>query len=389
MTRQNLDRVDQLLKPVTLPHLSDYPLVSVLTPSYNYAHYLPEAIDSVLAQTYPHFEMVICDDGSSDESCAIIQRYVRRDPRIKLLRKDNGGATSALNAAYFESSGQVVCLLDADDRYLPTKLETVVRGFQAHSNSGFLGHRMFRIDADGRRCGVTSILDEHPSGWYGPFMVRYGDIPGLAITSGLCLRREISDLLFPQPERFGNFGEAAITALAPLMTPLIGTPEPLAEYRCHGSNDSNGRLTLKTVDRQVEIHKMKRELQKEFLRSVHPDLAYVFPGFDHRSGFLLSTYIHARLQVKGETRGAFHNLVRSESFHTLHPAIRLFWFLSVLLPRPIFRHALDWIWGPGRLKALAWQVTRYWTEGKFPTVRAKKYTKLTGHPTNLDRPALR
>jgi hypothetical protein len=389
MTRHNVDEVDQLLKPVVLPPLSDYPLVSVLTPNYNYACYLPEAIDSVLEQTYKHFELIICDDGSSDESCAIVQSYAQRDPRIRLLRQGNRGATSALNAAYRESSGEVVCLLDADDRFLPKKLEMVVRGFQSHPESGFLGHRMFRIDADGRRCGVTSILDKHPSGWYGPFMVRYGDIPGLAITSGLCLRKEIGDLLFPQPEMFGNFGEAAITALAPLMTPLIGTTEPLAEYRCHGRNDSNGRVTLETVGRQVEIHKMKRELQKEFLRTVHTGLADTFPGFDHRSGLLLSTYIRARLQVKGKVPGAYRNLVKSESFHTFHPAIRSFWFLSVLLPRPLFRYALDGIWGPGRLKALVWQGTRYLAAANSRTAGDQRYAKITRHSTGLDRPALR
>jgi glycosyltransferase involved in cell wall biosynthesis len=363
MTRQNREKIEQLLRPVELPPLSDYPLVSVLTPNYNYARYLPEAIDSVLAQTYTHFEMIVCDDGSADESCAIVQRYAQRDPRIKLVRKQNGGATSALNAAYRASSGRVVCLLDADDRYLPNKLEMVVRGFQSHPDSGFLGHRMFRIDADGRRSGVIAMLDKHPSGWYGPFIVRYGDVPGLAIASGLCLRREISDLVFPQPETLGNFGEAAITALAPLMTPLIGTSEPLTEYRCHGRNDSNGRITLATVDRQLEIHKMKWELQKEYLRSVHPSLAEAFSGFDHRSGILVSTYIHSRLQVKGKVLLAYRNLVQSESFHTLHPAVRLFYLFSVLLPRPLFRYVLDGFWGPGRLKALAWRVLKYLPEG--------------------------
>jgi glycosyltransferase involved in cell wall biosynthesis len=393
MSRHNLEAILELLKPVELPPLSAYPFVSVLTPNYNYARYLPEAIESVLAQTYRHFEMIVCDDGSSDESCAIAKRYVQQDSRIKLVSKENGGATSAVNAAYRESSGDIVCLLDADDRYLPYKLETVVRGFRANPECGFLGHRMFRITVDGRRCGVTSLLDEHPSGWYGPFIVRYGDIPGLAIASGLCFRKEIGKLLFPQPEILGNYGEAAITALAPLMTPLIGTSEPLAEYRCHGRNDSNGRVTLKSVDRGLEVHKMKWELQREYLASVNANLAEIFSGCDRRSGTLISTYIHSRLEPRGEVSGAYRNLVLSEGFQTLHPAIRLFWSLSILLPRPLFRSVLDGVWGPGCLKALAWRIIRYLSNGKSQILSdgsadmgyQSEYARLSARAAGADR----
>jgi glycosyltransferase involved in cell wall biosynthesis len=233
MSSRHLEEIVQLLKPIELTPLRENLLVSVLTANYNYARYLPEAIESVLAQSYTNFELIVCDDGSTDESCSLVEHYARRDPRIKLIRKANGGVASALNAAYRESKGEIVCLLDADDRFLPEKLAMVVQGFESHPDSGFLGHRMFLIDADGHRQGRKPLFRRHPSGWYGPFVVRYGDWPpGLSFGSGLCLRREISDLIFPMPVKFASGADGVICVLAPLMTPIVGIDVPLTDYRC-------------------------------------------------------------------------------------------------------------------------------------------------------------
>jgi glycosyltransferase involved in cell wall biosynthesis len=78
------------LRPMELPPLSENPLVSVLVANYNYARYIGDALESMIAQSYPHFELIVCDDGSSDDSCAVVERYVKRDRRIRLIRKENG-----------------------------------------------------------------------------------------------------------------------------------------------------------------------------------------------------------------------------------------------------------------------------------------------------------
>jgi glycosyltransferase involved in cell wall biosynthesis len=361
MSSRHLEEIVQLLKPIELTPLRENLLVSVLTANYNYARYLPEAIESVLAQSYTNFELIVCDDGSTDESCSLVEHYARRDPRIKLIRKENGGVASALNAAYWESKGEIVCLLDADDRFLPEKLAMVVQGFESHPDSGFLGHRMFLIDADGHRQGRKPLFRRHPSGWYGPFVVRYGDWPpGLSFGSGLCLRREISDLIFPMPVKFASGADGVICVLAPLMTPIVGIDVPLTDYRCHGQNVTNtAKVTLECVERDLYLLEMIWEHRREYLQRVDPRLNEVSLEFNRHVGTLMFTYMQTRLRAKGGSLSAYRNLVRAEGFRVFHPVTRWFWRFSILLPGPLFRHALNEVLRPGRVKQFISRATKH------------------------------
>lgn len=97
--------------------------VSIITPCYNGAKYISETIDSVLAQTYRDWEMIIIDDGSTDESVQILERYVNTDDRIKLIRQENAGSAAARNNGIRNASGQYIALLDADDLWESCFLE--------------------------------------------------------------------------------------------------------------------------------------------------------------------------------------------------------------------------------------------------------------------------
>jgi hypothetical protein len=357
MQEHSFEKIVQLLKPVELAPLTENPLVSVLTANYNYAGYLPEALESVQAQTYANFEVIVCDDGSTDESCNVAERYALKDPRIKLLRKNNGGVSSALNAAYRDCKGEIVCLLDADDRFLPEKLERIVKAFRSHPSRGFLGHKMFLVDADGHREGLKPLFVNHPSGWYGAFVARSGDFPpGLAFGSALCLRREISDLIFPLPEKFKSGADGVIMTLAPLMTPVIGIDDPLAEYRFHGRNVTNtAQVSSDFLNAEARLDSMYWDLRREYLGSVHPCLGEVLPKFDQRMRTLTSAYVQARMQTTGGSLAAHRNLMRAEGFAALHPALRWFWRLSILLPRSLFRLALNEVMRPGLVKQMVWR----------------------------------
>src|SRR6476660_5130840 len=118
------------------------PRVSVCIPSYNHAPYLAEAIDSVLAQTYRDFEIVLVDDGSTDDSLEIAQGYAARFPDVvRVLTHANHanlGISETVNLAYQESRGEFWSGLPSDDMLYPDKLERQVAFLDAHPNIGWL-----------------------------------------------------------------------------------------------------------------------------------------------------------------------------------------------------------------------------------------------------------
>jgi glycosyltransferase involved in cell wall biosynthesis len=99
-------------------------LVSIITPMYNASRFVMQTIDSVLAQTYPHWEMIIVDDGSKDNSAEIIKQYVEKDARIKYLSQVNAGSAAARNNGIRNAEGRYIALLDADDLWEPEFLES-------------------------------------------------------------------------------------------------------------------------------------------------------------------------------------------------------------------------------------------------------------------------
>jgi len=100
--------------------------VSVVIPVYNTASYLPACLDSILAQTFTDFELLVVDDGSTDASPAICDDYARRDARIKVFHQENAGVSAARNFALSHASGKWACFVDSDDTVLPGYLAEMV-----------------------------------------------------------------------------------------------------------------------------------------------------------------------------------------------------------------------------------------------------------------------
>jgi len=99
------------------------PLVSIIIPSFNRAHTLERAVNSVLKQSFTDFECIIVDDGSTDDTSKIIHKLQTQDDRVKSVMSENQGVSAARNLGFSKSSGQWIALLDSDDEWLPTKLE--------------------------------------------------------------------------------------------------------------------------------------------------------------------------------------------------------------------------------------------------------------------------
>ena len=109
------------------------PKVSVIIPAYNQAQYLPDALDSVLAQTYTNWETIIVDDGSPDNVAEIAARYSGCDSRIKFLHTDNYGLSAARNTGAAHSDGEYLVFLDGDDKIAPEYIENCVKALQSDS----------------------------------------------------------------------------------------------------------------------------------------------------------------------------------------------------------------------------------------------------------------
>jgi glycosyltransferase involved in cell wall biosynthesis len=240
MTDENFDQIANKLKPIDLPPLPEKPLVSVLMTSYNYGRFIGEAIESVLKQTYQNFEIVVCDDGSIDNSFQVVQQYVERDPRVSLIVKENGGFASALNACYSACRGEVAALLDADDIYTPEKLEAVVNGFRRNGRAGMCVHWYVVIVG-----GVGSWRDSFPrhvplpEGWVAPEALRTGGAPyPLGPTSCLSFRRPLAERLFPIPLRLAMV-DNYLSYVAQFLTEVCAVRVPLTRYRLHGQNMTN------------------------------------------------------------------------------------------------------------------------------------------------------
>jgi glycosyltransferase involved in cell wall biosynthesis len=120
--------------------MSYLPLVSVVMAAYKSAQFLPEAIGSVIAQTYPHWELHVVDDGSPDNTADVVRPFLR-DPRIRYHYQENKGQASAKNRGLRSSRGELIAFLDADDMWASAKLEKQVPAFAGHPEIGLVHTR--------------------------------------------------------------------------------------------------------------------------------------------------------------------------------------------------------------------------------------------------------
>ncbi len=137
------------------------PTVSVLMPVYNGERYIAEAMESVFAQTFRDFELLIVEDGSTDNSLSVIQKF--NDERLRVLRNDgNKGLMVTRNRAIQESKGRYLAFLDCDDVALPTRMEKQVAYLEAHPEIGLLGSWVQPIDEEGKNSGEVWQKDASP-----------------------------------------------------------------------------------------------------------------------------------------------------------------------------------------------------------------------------------
>jgi glycosyltransferase involved in cell wall biosynthesis len=143
-----------------------HPKISVVMPVYNAAAHLAEAVRSVLAQSFADFELLIINDGSTDNSAQILKRF--SDPRLRILDQKNCGVVAALNRGIREARGSLICRMDSDDICIPDRLARQAEYLDAHSDIALVGGFITTIDEDGHELApVVPYPLTHEEIWAG------------------------------------------------------------------------------------------------------------------------------------------------------------------------------------------------------------------------------
>lgn len=218
--------------------------VSVIVMNYNYERYLKVAIESCLQQTYPNVEVIVVDDGSTDNSKDIINGF---GSKIVPVFKKNGGQASALNAGFNASKGQIICLLDADDLYIPERIQYIVDIFQADLEIDWVFTESAPVETE--ELLAEKLPSVYQKIWDAPdestltkidfrHNIENGEIPGFTpSTSNLCFSRKILEKIFPLPEIKGVSGMAITDLYMKSLAAGLGkgykTTKELGIYRFH------------------------------------------------------------------------------------------------------------------------------------------------------------
>jgi glycosyltransferase involved in cell wall biosynthesis len=238
---------------------SESQLVSVIIPNFNYAHYLEEAIESVLMQTYPDIEIILVDDGSTDNSIEIANRYL---DRITFISKVNGGVSSARNVGFKNSTGSYICFLDADDFWEKNKVELQLKK-ALETNIGLIYSGI--LECDSRLIPVREIKPF----FQGDCEKKYRFKPGSAIailgTSTALIRRDVLDEVGLFDLELNTSADWDFLRRISKVTDFGYVSSPLVRYRRHTRNMSSSSLARYYSDNEKALDKMVSEYAKSNL----------------------------------------------------------------------------------------------------------------------------
>ena len=207
-------------------------LVSIITPAYTAARFVEETARSVMAQTHPHWEMLIVDDCSKDDTRAVLERLSATEPRIRpIFQPKNGGPARARNTALEAARSPVVAFLDSDDLWLPEKLERQL-AFMRAQQSGFGFTQFRRINHDGTQVGKLRTV---------PARMTYADLlknTAIATSTVIIDRAICGDFRMPYAYYDDFTGWLGVLKRGGF---AVGMPEDLMRYRVVGQSVSRNK----------------------------------------------------------------------------------------------------------------------------------------------------
>jgi glycosyltransferase involved in cell wall biosynthesis len=218
--------------------MAERPLVSVIVAAFQAEAFLEDAIASILAQDYAPFEVVVCDDGSTDRTPEILAAH----PELHTIRQPNSGPAAARNAAVAESSGELLAIFDADDLWPPTRLAVETDYLAAHPEVGCVLGRQEWID---------------PPPWLTRDAV-YGDLDGIPLVSAM-LRRSAFDAVGGFDESFTHSEDMDLMfRLREGGIPIEILPDVVVFRRFHGTN-----LTASAPSTSPLLRSLHQKLERE------------------------------------------------------------------------------------------------------------------------------
>jgi glycosyltransferase involved in cell wall biosynthesis len=206
------------------------PLVSAIIPNYNYARYVGEAVESALGQTYPNIEVIVVDDGSTDNSLEVLEQY--RD-RVKIVRQENSGVCAARNRGVAESKGEYIAFLDADDIWLPEKVFVQIRELHTSDKAVFTNCGMQLINVEGEP--IVSVVNGK-SGDVTISMLSFDEPVTVGTASTGMVSRKMFDFVGGFDSRLSTAADWDFCYRMAKLGEFIFNPHILVKYRIHGSN---------------------------------------------------------------------------------------------------------------------------------------------------------
>ena len=281
--------------------------VSVIIPNYNYGRFVGEAVESVLAQTYPCREITVVDDGSTDESLEVLARYEKAHPgRVRVVRQQNRGVGLARNAGVEHSTGDLVGFLDADDYWTADKIEKQVARFLADEEVGMVSCGMEEFDAAGR---VLHHYLSQEKGWMADKILAFNSrivVGGSAVL----VRRAIFEAVggYDHRKELHPSEDWELGYRIARVCKIDYVPELLVRYRNHGGN---GHLQSPRMERAMLLAYEKiyadalpdvRKLKNESYGNLYSVLAGSYFHAGAYADFLRTTALSLRHKPAKITR---------------------------------------------------------------------------------------
>jgi len=204
--------------------------LAIIINCYNYEDYVRHSIESVLSQDTSQCDVIVVDDGSTDRSWEVIQKF-----NVRAFRKQNGGQVSACRYGASKTSAPFILFLDADDELVPGSIQTIIRHLDA--NVAKIQFPLLRIDATGTELGSTfpKLADARDRASFAESVEKAGTYISPP-TSGNVFHRDLCALL--ETAHYDSAVDGVMLLAAPFYGDIISLAEPLGRYRVHGKNKS-------------------------------------------------------------------------------------------------------------------------------------------------------